>query len=418
LREDDALVQFAELDENADDRDDEQERGENVAVDEGADHADGRSAAAKVRPVKFAFVIHPTSLEDVVRYEPGAVGKGPALIAKIMEWMPAYAAAHVTGVRAPDGRETEGWFVAAPFMPEQMLSLPREIVYEKILDAIDIGVGLGAEVVGLGAFTGVVGDAGVTIAQRSRVAVTTGNSLTIAAGVASMLRGAREMHVDLARTTAVVIGATGSIGSACVELIAPHVAEVVLVARNRTRLEKLVADLRGRVTCRLTISTDVRDAVPRGRLVLTATTSTQELIEPSDLQTGAVVCELSLPHDVGRRVAVERPDVLVTEGGNVRVPGAPRFARVREPGRDFDLGLPPQTALACMSETMVLALNDRRNHYTLGRGIDLAKVREIDALASDAGFELAGMRAFDAAVTPARIAEIRAAARARSEVVA
>lgn len=404
--------------EDARNRDEEEHGGDDVTVGQRAEHADGRSAAAKARPVKFAFVIHPTSLDDVVRYEPGAVGKGAAIIGKIMEWMPAYASVHVTGVRTIDGRETEGWFVAAPYMPDAMLALPRETVYAKILDAIKIGADLGAEIVGLGAFTGVVGDAGITISERSPIPVTTGNSLTIAAGVASLLRGAREMEVDLAAATAVVIGATGSIGSACVELIAPHVSEVVLVARNRTRLEKLASELRERLTCRLTISTDVRDAVSRGHLVLTATTSTQELIEPSDLQTGAVVCELSLPHDVGRRVAVERPDVLVTEGGNIRVPGMPRFARVREPGRDFDLGLPPRTALACMSETMVLALENRREHYTLGRGIDLAKVREIEALATRAGFELAGMRAFDAAVTPERIAEIRAAARARRAVMA
>jgi len=350
-----------------------------------------------------------------VRYEPGAVGKGRPLIEKIMEWMPAYLAAHVTGVRTPDGRETEGWFIGAPFMPEPMLTLPREQVYKKILDAIDIGASLGAEVAGLGAFTGVVGDAGLTIAERSPIAVTTGNSLTIAAGAASLLRGAHEMEIELERATAVVVGATGSIGAACVELIAPHVAHVVLVARNRTRLEKLEASLRGRFACRFSISTDVREAVPLGRLVLTATTSTQELIEPADLQTGAVVCELSLPHDVGRRVAQERPDVLVTEGGNIRVPGNPRFARVREEGRDFDLGLPPQTALACMSETMILALEERREHYTLGRGIDLAKVREIDALATRAGFSLAGMRAFDKAVAPEDVVAIkRAAARRRA----
>lgn len=365
--------------------------------------------------MKFAFVIHPTSLEDVLRYEPGAAGKGLPLIEKIMEWMPAYAAVHVTGVRAPDGRETEGWFVAANYMPEPMLALPRETVYAKILDAIRIGVDLGAEIVGLGAFTGVVGDAGVTLAERSPIPVTTGNSLTIAAGVESLVRGAREMEIPLESATAVVVGATGSIGSACVELLAPHVRHAVLVARNRTRLEKLAAALRERVSCELSVSTDVHVAVPRGDLILTATTSTQELIEPEDLRTGAVVCELSLPHDVGRRVATERPDVLVTEGGNMRVPGNPRFERVREAGRDFDLGLPPGTALACMSETMVLALNERREHYTLGRGIDLAKVREIDALARAAGFELATMRAFDKAITPAEIAAKKSAARRRRE---
>jgi fatty aldehyde-generating acyl-ACP reductase len=138
---------------------------------------------------KFCFVIHPVSFEDVVRYEPGAAGKGRPIVAKILEWMPSYAAAHITGIRTPDGRETEGWFVAAPLLPEQMLALPRETVYERILNAIDVGVSLGAEIAGLGAFTGVVGDAGVTIAARAPIPVTTGNSLTIAAGVRSLFRG-------------------------------------------------------------------------------------------------------------------------------------------------------------------------------------------------------------------------------------
>ncbi|MHB8592547.1 MAG: shikimate dehydrogenase, partial [Vulcanimicrobiaceae bacterium] len=144
------------------------------------------------------------------------------------------------------------------------------------------------------------------------------------------------------------------------------------------------------------------------------TSSTQDVIQPEDLQTGAVVCELSLPHDVSRRVALERPDVLVTEGGNMLVPGPnPRFERVREPGTEFDLNLPPRTALACMSETMVLALENRLECYTLGRGIDIAKVVEIEALATRAGFTPAGMRAFDTAITAEKIAATRAAARAR-----
>ena len=130
----------------------------------------------------------------MVRYEPGAVGKGRPIIRKILEWMPSYAAAHVTGVRAPDGRETEGWFVAAPLLPEQMLELPREAVFDRILRAIEIGREHGAQIAGLGAFSGVVGDGGVTIAQRSPIPVTTGNSLTVAAGVHSLLRGAREME--------------------------------------------------------------------------------------------------------------------------------------------------------------------------------------------------------------------------------
>lgn len=367
--------------------------------------------------VPFCFVIHPLSFEDVIRYEPGAAGKGKPIVAKILEWMPAYAAAHLTGIRTPDGRETEGWFVAAPLLPAQMLSFPRDEVYARILAAIEVGAQLGARVAGLGAFTGVVGDGGVTVAERAPIPVTTGNSLTIAAGVRSLFRGAEEMGIDPAAATVVVVGATGSIGAACVQLIAARVRTVICVARNETRLRALVAELGPRVPCELRYTTDLPAALREADLVLTATSSTQDVIEPDDLRPGAVVCELSLPHDVSRRVAQERPDVLVIEGGNMRVPGNFRAERVREPGTDFDLALSPGTALACMSETMVLALEGRCESYTLGRGIDLAKVREIDALAARAGFELADMRAFDKVIPPEAIAATRAAAQLRRTVM-
>jgi len=259
----------------------------------------------------------------------------------------------------------------------------------------------------------VVGDGGVTVNERSPIPVTTGNSLTIGAGVDSLFRGASEMGIDPADATAVVVGATGSIGSACVHLIAPRVKHVVLVARNETRLRKFHDTVSAELPCEVSHTTDLSHAVGKAQLVLTATSSTSDVIEPEYLQTGAVVCELSLPHDVSRRVAQERPDVLVTEGGNMTVPGDPRFERVRERGEDFDLNLPPRTALACMSETMVLALEGRFEPYTLGRGIDLRKVVEMEAMAQRCGFRLADMRAFDAAITPERIAAIRAAADAR-----
>ncbi len=360
---------------------------------------------------KFCFVIHPLSFEDIARYEPGAKGKGEAILRKIMEWMPSYAAVHVTGVRTPDGRETEGWFVAAPLLPQQLVEFPREEVYSRVVRAIEIGAGLGAQVAGLGAFTAVVGDAGITINDRSPIPVTTGNSLTIAAGVASLFRGAEEMGLDPASSTAVVIGATGSIGSACVRMIASKVQRLVLVARNETRLRKFHHDVAGELPCASEYATDVSSAVRRAQLILTATTSTQDVVEPEDLQSGAVICELSLPHDVSRRVSRERPDVLVIEGGNMVVPGNPRFERVREPGTEFDLNLPAGTALACMSETMVLALEGRFEPFTLGRGIQLEKVVEIESMAARCGFTLAGMRAFDAAITPEKIAATRAAAR-------
>ena len=363
--------------------------------------------------IRFCFVVHPTSLADVVRYEPDAAHLDEPTIRGILLSMPAFPVAHATGIRAPDGREVEGWLICAPLLPDQMLELPRERVYAKILEAVHIGADRGARIVGLGAFTGIVGDGGVTIAERSPIPVTTGNALTIASGVDSLFRGAEAMRLDPATATVAVIGATGSIGSACVELIAPHVAHMILVAPNRTRLEQFQTALGERITTPSEISSDVAAAVRRADLVLTATSSTRELIEPQDLKTGAVVCELSLPRNVAARVELARPDVLVVEGGTLIMPGEPRLTRMNDAGGSFDLNLGCDAAFACMSETMVLALQGRLENYTLGRGISLERIYEISRLAEQSGFRLAGMRTFDVAVTPEIIDAKRTAAAAR-----
>jgi predicted amino acid dehydrogenase len=223
------------------------------------------------------------------------------------------------------------------------------------------------------------------------------------------------MEIDLAASTAVIIGATGSIGSACLRLIAARVKHVILVAPNATRLAAFHETIKDELKASSEWTTDLRAAISRGDLVLSAASSTRELFAPEDLRLGAVVCELSLPHTIGERVVQQRPDVLVVEGGHLRMPGHPRWDRIREPGRAFELGLAPGDALACMSETMVLALEGRFESFTLGRGIQLEKVREIAAMAQRCGFDFSEMRAFDQPITAADLAAKRdAVARARA----
>ena len=124
-------------------------------------------------------------------------------------------------------------------------------------------------------------------------------------------------------------------------MIAPKVKHLILVARNETRLRKYQPKRsRPQLPCEVVVLGRDLAGGSRGRSsILTATSSTADvIIQPEDLQAGAVVCELSLPHDVSRRVALERPDVLVVEGGNMVDAGhaAPRtHASTR--GQEFDL---------------------------------------------------------------------------------
>ena len=64
-----------------------------------------------------------------------------------------------------------------------MMTVPLPVAYQKIVQTGQLAQKLGAQILGMGAFTSVVGDAGITIAERLSIPVTTGNSYTVATAV-------------------------------------------------------------------------------------------------------------------------------------------------------------------------------------------------------------------------------------------
>jgi len=351
---------------------------------------------------RFAFVIHPLDVRDVARKFPFTRFLPAALVEQAIKLLPPLKVAHITGIRSPYA-EAEGWFVSCPLTARQIMSLPVAYVTEKIVRAGQLAEKLGAKILGLGAFTKVVGDAGVSIAKRLRIPVTTGNSYTVATAVEGTREAARLMGHDLATATVVVVGATGAIGRVCAELLAREARDLTLVGRDEGKLELVADRILYRTGRAVKITTDIVQALREADVVITVTSAVDTVIEPEYLKPGAVVCDVARPRDVSRRVAVERPDVLVIEGGVVAVPGDVDF--------HLDFGFPPKTAYACMAETMILALERRYESFTLGRELSTEKVEEIAALAKKHGFKLAGFRSFERALDAAAIEKIKAAAR-------
>ena len=354
---------------------------------------------------RFAFLIHPLGMNDVVRYAPKAKGKREALVAKILEWMPPYEASTIRGVRSRGTlQEIVGNFVTVPMLPRQFLEMERQWVLEKVISGALIAQSLGAQIVGLGGYNSVVGEAGRTVANRLDVAVTSGNSYTIATALQATLAAALAMEVDVSRANVAVIGATGSIGSVCARIMARDVSRMTLIARSRSRLQQLADKIHNehhRTT--LSIEIDIEKGIREADIVISASASGGNIVRPEYIKQGAVVCDVALPHDVCREVALARPDVLVLEGGVVEVPGEVDFA--------FDFGYPKGMALACMAETMVLTLERRFENFSIGRGLDYERVEEIARLAKRHGFRPTGFRAFDEPISQEKIEEVKALAR-------
>ncbi|MCE7875147.1 shikimate dehydrogenase [bacterium CPR1] len=349
---------------------------------------------------RFAFLIHPLGIQDVVRYAPRAAGKREALVAKILEWMPPYHASTITGVRsAATGQEIVGEFVCIPLLPAQFLQLQRSEVERRVLEGARLGQELGASMVGLGGYTSVVGGAGRVVADDLRVGVTSGNSYTVSTAIAGTLEAARTLDLDVRDASVAVVGATGSIGSVCARILARQVGRLILVARSKSRLQHLAERIHRESRAAVGLETDLERGLMSADIVISATSSGGGIIAPHALRPGAIVCDVALPHDVCREVARTRRDVLVIEGGVVVAPGNPEF--------NFDFGYPPGLCLACMAETMTLTMEGRSEDFSIGRGLDFERVEEIAALARRHGFRLAGFRAFDQPVTREKLDEVR-----------
>jgi fatty aldehyde-generating acyl-ACP reductase len=353
----------------------------------------------------FAFIIHPIDPKtDVARKYP-LLGKllTEGQINYFSRFFPPVYISEITGVRSEStGKEIRGWFIACPFTPKTMLSLPVETVYRKIIACGHKADQLGARLLGLGAYTSVVGDAGETIASRLDMPVTNGDAYTVYMAIEAVREAARRMDMAMSGASAAVVGATGVIGRVCAQILAREVPELTLIGRRQEALEAVRDQCTG-FAAQVTISQDMRD-IYSADLILTVTSATASVIEPEHLKPGAVVCDVARPRDVSVRVAQVRDDVLVIEGGMVEVPGPVDFG--------FNFGFPPGKSYACMAETMALALEGRYQDYSVGKNISLDQVAEIGEIATRHGFRLSGFRSFERAVTDEHIDAVRERAQA------
>lgn len=349
----------------------------------------------------FAFIIHPVNPKrDVQRKYPllGKLLPEPA-IDFLSRYFPPVYISHITGITSQEtGKEIEGWFIACPFTPRQMVSLPPEIVYKKVIQTGRLAQKLGAKILGLGGFTSVVGDGGQTIASQLDIPVTTGDSYTIAVAVEATLKAAWLMNINPAQATAAIVGATGSIGRVCAHRLAPYVDSLILIGRRRDPLVETQRQIQAQGQPNVQISDNIRD-LARADMALTVTNAVEAIIEPHHLKSGSVICDVARPRDVSRQVIEKRDDLLVIEGGMVRVPGPVNF--------NFDFGFPEGMAYACMAETITLALEGRYQSYTLGKNITLEQVNGMAKMAAKHGFQVSGFRSFELAVTDEQIAQIK-----------
>ena len=341
---------------------------------------------------RFAFVIHPLSVKFIHKHPAFRWTRflPDALVETVAAWLPPRMISRIRGGRSPvTGQGIEGLLFSLGATPRQLLRHSERFTYRQLHQAAKRAERLGARIMGLGAFTKVVGDAGITVAREASIPVTSGNSLTVAATLEAAKQAVIRMGAkDLTRGRAMVVGATGAIGSVCSRLLAQAIKDVVLVSIEPDRLaaleRKILEETPG---ARVVTATQAGELAADCDLIVTATSAFgQRVLDLSQCKPGAVICDVALPSDISPEEAAVRPDLLVVESGEVLIPGPVDFG--------YDIGLPPGVAYACLAEAALLAMEGRFESYTLGRNIEIERVKEMYRLFQKHGFKIAGLRSF------------------------
>lgn len=365
---------------------------------------------------RFAFVIHPLSQEYFKIVKPIEILSrvSPPVflnsIEKVMAYAPPFVYSRVTGIQSPTGVEAEGWLISVGGTPREIMSRSPEFTYRRLLDAAKMARKLGAQIMGLGAFTKVVGDAGVTVAKRAPLPITTGNSYSASGALWAAHDAVLRMRLlpppkgkERVKFKAMVVGATGSIGSACARLLVKAAEEVYLVSPETAKLLALKESiLKETPDAKVYLSARADKDLADMDMIVTATSGAgKKVLDIMKVKPGCVITDVARPLDLPPDEVAKRPDVLVIESGEIQLPGDVKMKNI---------GLPKGVVYACLAETIVLALEGRFENFTVGRAIEWEKVREIYQLGLKHGMKLAAISGVNGPFSDEDIERVRALA--------
>jgi predicted amino acid dehydrogenase len=359
---------------------------------------------------RFAFVIHPLSQEFIKKGFPIPKGTPKFVMDKvetIAAHLPPMVYCKMENIVSPSGAEAEGWLISVGGTPKEMLARSPEFTYRRLLAASKMAEKMGAQIMGLGAFTKVVGDAGVTVARRASIPITTGNSYSASGALWAAHDAMRRMGLvpvppkgQRVQAKTMVIGATGSIGSVSARLLAMAFQQVVLAGRDLKKLEELKASiLEDTPDADVVCSTDYDSLLGEMDMVVTSTSGAgKKILDITKVKPGCVITDVARPLDLPPSEVAKRPDVLVVESGEIELPTEVRGMK--------SIGLPKNVIYACLAETIVLALEGRFEVFTIGRDTEWPKVKEIYRLGLKHGMKLAAISGVNGVYSDADIAKV------------
>lgn len=386
---------------------------------------------------RFAFLCHVLGVDDTIKQLPPAIMHHwtPEEQRKMSKWIlsagrlePQPTAVQAIDLTSATGTTVTGLLIPCSVSPQDMMMM-NKLEKQELMDAYHAeakahGVD---HIIGLGAFTSVITRSGTQHVQEDQL-YTSGNSFTALASAESLKNHAR-VRGDMANMGAMVIGGKGSVGRVAMMELLQHFGTLNIVGNPRSGVEvmeevvgdciveltvagysktcsptsslgKIIALLeksqtkapkggralvehlrelaaRENVDLPFYITTDATTAVDTTDYVLTATNEGKPFLASDTFRPGTVVFDLARPFDFKAS-----PDckIEVYEGGLVYSPEKTMW------GSTNIAHYPAGQNLACLSETIALAMAGVDRSYSLGSRIAFTEAKEVYDICIEQGF--------------------------------
>ncbi len=268
-------------------------------------------------------------------------------------------------VTSATGQVIHGKYVESCFLPEMLATQRVKSATRKIINAMAHAQKHGIDITALGGFSSIIFE-NFNLERITRVRdidldirrFTTGNTHTAYIICRQVEQASQQLGIDLAKSTVAVCGATGDIGSAVCRWLDARtdVDELLLVARNQTRLQDLQAELgRGKIMA-------LEEALSLADIVVWVASMPKGVeIDPTTLKPTCLMIDGGYPKNLATKI--QAPGVHILSGGIV------------EHSLDIDwkimnivnMDTPSRQLFACFAEAMLLEFEQWHTNFSWGR---------------------------------------------------
>jgi predicted amino acid dehydrogenase len=280
--------------------------------------------------------------------------------------------------------------------PEQM-HYDKRLAKKRILQTTRLAEKLGCKLIGLGALSTSMSNAGEYLIDKVNIGITTGYAYTIAIILQMLDEVVDTFGMELESKTLAIVGAAGYMGVPSSRIISEQkkIGKILLVDRpaKRPMLELLRKEIQTTTT---EVSTTLQ-SLRQADIVIVVTNSVEVLIKPEHLKPGAVVLDDSQPRNTSKDLVWTRPDVLILDV----IANAPGI------NCNFPFGFPhSDDVFTCCGEVLLLSAHDWKDHFAVGH-FDEQLVHQIMKWSQIMKFKVAQFRSFNELVPKEKLEYIK-----------